>query len=903
MKTKIKNVQTSPVKLGKRGFYKIVLLLIIILCTPLIIQFTNKNYETEKSDSIINNIGISGQESFTKQWLNNTSFEDPIQPAWFPLFGSLGDNSDVNATTSTGQVNYEVKGESNTFDNVSSIPKPADGWLPFNNSYFITPDYYGIDSLTGVMASHTYDESVDQSRNRPSIHWRRNITMPVNMSEYIITSASINATVNGSADTNVETPSDDLTTGGAGWSATYYDYARFYVKISNLDYEDLYEVAYYQTVNLGQGDQIPGGSGTINYLTDTIMSVIEESTLIFYLTRALENDDFHFGITLGIDVYTEDNYDVYDLDIFHSLRIKSFNLSFSYEKRMNELTSVSWNQNADKISDLSNDTVIVNEARLNFMYKIDQDWPTSSPNSEFRILINNNQHPETIKLNTANSTFQIAKLGGFDVTSLITDDVNLSIQLFLADSFGLNRTITTSIDDVTLNITYTIIFPDKGADLHLFINNNNITSDPNFELTVGQQLNITIKYMNQTGDHITNATVLLSGNFTGTLNESVSLEQYTIILDTDISNVGANFLTITAKAENYQLLKITPTITINKITTNDLQVILNDINKTLDPNIALIVNEELNITIQYQDETGTHIPNATVRLISEGVTKTLNESLLLEHYSTIVNTSDRFKIGGNLLTIEAKTSTFQTKYALINLYIRKINVEVETVSGSNTIISNSGQDILLQIRLNNTDFGGFMKNALVTYISDIGRNGIIEDLDNNGIYETNITGLPEGAFSFTIQAIINDNYNIQEFELTIVVIQETEDSTLFRILFILSIILVSALGSYLIAYYKYLKYPRPVRKIRKYRKTLTRKNSPNIVILDREKSFSIVFSHEESGNLKLQKQKPSETPKQEIKSPKQEKPKLESEELLKESLEMKKGLDKIVDESRKTKKS
>ncbi|MFW9772958.1 MAG: hypothetical protein ACFFEO_12445, partial [Candidatus Thorarchaeota archaeon] len=222
MKIKMKSCRSNKERKIFGIFLKITFLLILILVIPLIIQVTSKNSFTGNFNSINDKLGITGQESFIKQWLNNTSFDDPIQPTWFPLFGSLGDNSDVNATTSTGQVNFEVTGESYDFNNVSGIPKPADGWLPFNNSYFITPDSYEMDGLSGAMASHTYDESVDQSRNRPSIHWRRNITMPVNMSEYIITSASISATVNGSADTNVETPSDDLSTGGtSSWSATY----------------------------------------------------------------------------------------------------------------------------------------------------------------------------------------------------------------------------------------------------------------------------------------------------------------------------------------------------------------------------------------------------------------------------------------------------------------------------------------------------------------------------------------------------------------------------------------------------------------------------------------------------------------------------------------------------------
>ncbi|MFW9785911.1 MAG: hypothetical protein ACFFFB_26740, partial [Candidatus Heimdallarchaeota archaeon] len=577
-------------------------------------------------------------------------------------------------------------------------------------------------------------------------------------------------------------------------------------------------------------------------------------------------------------------------DTWDLLTIRTFNLSFTYEKKINQFSGASWSQDADKISEVSNDTVIVNKAILNFKYKIDQDWPTLSPNSEFRILINDNQHSETIKLSTANSTYQDVKPGGFDITALITEDVNLSIQLFIADEFSLNQTITTSIDDITLNISYTVIFPDKETKLDLFMNNENRTLDPNFELTVGQQLNLTIKYLNQTGNHIPNATVLLSGNFTGFLTEYPILEQYSIIIDTDISNVGINFLTITAQAENFQLIKITPILTVSKVVTNDLQVFLNGVNKTLDPNINLIIGQDLNITVKYQDIVGVHIPNATVRLLSNRLTLNLNDSIVLKQYSVVINTSDRIDIGGNLLTIEAETPLFQTKFAFISLYVRKINIEINTVSGSDTIAKNLGQDITIEIRLNNTDFGSFMKNAFVTYISDNGRwSGRLRDDDNDGVYVGNITGLPEGVYTFTISAIISDNYDIPDFEISIIINRIGEDSTLFQILAILSIILASAIGSYLIAYYKYLKYPRPVRKVRKYRKALRRKNAPQVVIIGRDKLFRMAFRHET--DIEVQKQ--------ELTSPKSEskqiEAKLESEELIKKSLEMKESLDKLVD--------
>ncbi|MFX1489920.1 MAG: hypothetical protein ACFFBI_12270, partial [Promethearchaeota archaeon] len=376
-------------------------------------------------------------------------------------------------------------------------------------------------------------------------------------------------------------------------------------------------------------------------------------------------------------------------------------------------------------------------------------------------------------------------------------------------------------------------------------------------------------------------------------------KQYSIIINTDISNIGVNFLTITAKAENYQLYKITPTLTVNKVTTNDLQIFLNNENMTLDPNIALIIGEELNITVKYEDIMGVHIPNATVRLLTERLTLSLTENVTLEQYSVIVDTSDRINIGGNLLTIEAKTPTFQTKYAYINLYVRRINVEI---IAPDIIVKNRGEDIMLQIRLNNTDFGVFMSGATVQYTSDFPetyeqRTGFLEDR-NDGSYNITIKDLPAGTFALTITAFLGDNYKIEDSKIIIIIgYQAPEDSTLFQILFILSVILVTALGAYLIAYYKYLKYPRPIRKVRKYRKTLNRKNAPDVTIIDRETAFGMAYRHGQAVSAKLQKQEPSGVPAPEG-EPKVPETKMESEELIKKSVEMKKGLDEIVDKSK-----
>jgi len=399
-------------------------------------------------------------ELLDKQWLLNPTFEAPIEPTWFSTRN--GDLTDTDASTSLGFVNYEVLGETDIYSNVTNTPLDSD-WDEFNNTYFILPDGTHEINQFGCEASHEFQENTDQSRNRPSVHWRRNITMPADMSDYIITSASISAVVNGSGDTNLETPSDDLSYAGFGYFATYYDYARFYIKFSNLDYTNLYEVAYFQTVDLGIGDQFIQTVGDVDYLNDTLMTVIDEPTLIFYLTKALEADSYNFGITLGIDIYCEDNYNSGDRDTFYSLLIKSVNLNFSYEKKIDQLSSVSWNQQAPEING-SNVEVI--GSNLKFNYKVSELWSTNlSSNSEIRILINDKQHTETIKLTTADLTFQEAKSGGFNLIDITFpyEIMNISIQLFLADEFGLSKGYTFSIDDVYLEISYTeTIIPPGG---------------------------------------------------------------------------------------------------------------------------------------------------------------------------------------------------------------------------------------------------------------------------------------------------------------------------------------------------------------------------------------------------------------------------------------------------------
>lgn len=436
-----------------------IIVLLLVLLSPLMSYFNTAQiaYYKNENEGVKSSYIVPGGGS----WLKNSNFDTTIAP-WFPRIS--GDSSDVNTSYSPSQANLEIIGDHRIFE-ISGTPTEID-WHNVTNPLFpALPDNYGIDS-NGCWANHTWIDPTDPNQS-PSIHWERNVTMPVNMSDYVITSASIsavyNATVtaypggafNPSENYGVETPGDQTGTPASDYQRDY-DSVRFYVLISDLDDNEKYEIAWYQSIDLGKDS-----AGAYDNITDSFMNPVVQETLIFYLSSLFKRDNSHFKITLGIRIKCIDNWN-YDRDRWDSLRIKSCNLNFTYEKKIDKFTTVSWNQIGNQIN---GDNVYITGANLTFKYKTDQPWPeVLSPNSEIRMLINNNSHTETINLNLATTTFQEAKPEGFDVGYLILKAVNisLSIQLYLADEFLFNETITISLDDIFLEITYFTVYPDIG---------------------------------------------------------------------------------------------------------------------------------------------------------------------------------------------------------------------------------------------------------------------------------------------------------------------------------------------------------------------------------------------------------------------------------------------------------
>ena len=446
---------------------------IFLIFTASIIQANNVN-----DGSLEVNMSLSSQDNIVDQWfkksydvqmIENSNFDNSI--GWIPEYD--GDVRDITADISNNEANYNVVGEIHTETLISGTPNSTSSMNWHNATNPEIPVYptqgHGIDE-NGCFSSHLWAEQLGTTTNayqKTSVQWEKVITMPNNMSDYTITAASINLLVNATAKSYV----------GCGFGDVWHwegvevagdvdmtgfiegDYIKFFVRLSNLNRDVDYSVAEYQTTTLGQdGAQV---ADSYDYLNDVIFETDDMNDLIFFLNQVLKNGDYqNYFIIIGIEYNCEDNCST-DLDEFPEAYIKECNFNVTYVKKINQLTSLSWKYLGNQIDNLGGIVEII-ESKLYFDYRIDKNWPTeSSPNSEFRLFINDQEYSESIKLSGATTILKPGKVEGFDVTKLIPNDksFNISIQVYLADNFDLNESYIISIDNVIFDIEYDIFFP------------------------------------------------------------------------------------------------------------------------------------------------------------------------------------------------------------------------------------------------------------------------------------------------------------------------------------------------------------------------------------------------------------------------------------------------------------
>jgi len=745
---------------NKVGFFLVILIVFSIIAQTSFVNLKD-NSMVEKKIENLQHSKVS-KVTNTRQWIINGDFSSSDN--WTSAKSTLGDPDDVDAIISGGTANYTINGESGLYS-ISGVPNST--WTAFNNSDWGVGmnegTERGISDNYGCWVSYTWNEVDDQTGGTPSVHWKRNITLPVNMSDYKITSASLNVTFNatvtatGTGGIDVFDDNSQLQVG---------DYARFYVLISDI--ENVYQpfqVANNRTKYLGDDGPPP-----IDTIETTSLTNIDEALLINYLELILGVNSTTFTMTLGIDLFCEDNNPTYDEDTWDKLRINFINLTFTYEKKMDQQTSVSWNQEGDKPSDIITNPFVIDEAILNFTYKVnDTLLKALSPNSEIQILINGFPHSESIKLWTAETTFQNASLNGFDVTRLIDKDknINVSIQVYLSDDFELNRTITFSIDDIYLNITYTEDVTDIETKLQLFLDGIDKTDDPVISLPLGVNLNITVKYTNLTREHIPLAEVNLEGKVSGTLDPDPPFDQYSLTINTNDSGIGVSLLAVIAQKPLYEINQTQFFVEVTERET-ELLLFLNGNPKNDGETFNVEVDETVNITVYFRDnETHQHLPDATVVLLGwDQLNETNNQ-----YFNITINTNDLDR-GINAFTIFAQLINYTTNS--INFFIEVFERATQYQLFLNDIDSTLNPLIILTVfeTLNITvkyldnETGNYIPNATLQYIGG-GLSGNLTEYETLEFYSKNINttalGIGVTIINVIAQKTLYETQNIQFF--------------------------------------------------------------------------------------------------------------------------------------------
>jgi len=535
------------------------------------------------------------------------------------------------------------------------------------------------------------------------------------------------------------------------------------------------------------------------------------------------------------------NTSAYEVNKLHSLIINVNELNYEPQSILIKV-------------DITERSTNIDELFLNHIDKTSEKSISLTSGELLNITINYKDLLTSNFLSGASSTITGCGLSEVLNENLVFNHYSVILNSSIFDLGATFLTISIQLENYSVSaVSFTIFISERGSIAEVFINSTQYI-DNYIIVEVWQTINITITYNDLiTGNHLSNATVELLG--IGFLTENLVFEQYTIIIDADVLGQGIDFLNILAKKAKYesQPLQITVEITERK---TDLYMYLNGLNKTIDKFIELPIGSQINFTIEYFDSTGQFVSGALVQLLGEGLSLNLTENISFQHYSIMI-TSNQLDVGVRLLTIIAFKNNYQVQTIDIRLNIQRIRTNITTTLGESVINISPGQTVTLNIVLNDLDFGGTIKNATVTYTWIYG-NGILTDSNNDGIYTTTLSNIPDGSHTITISAYAGDNYSFERYEVVITVIRPAEEILLFQILLIVSSIATASALIYLYLYQKVLKYPKQVRKVRKFSKTLGKTKNPRIDITEREKAFSVEYQSELNKTSKLLKGKPVE---------------------------------------------
>ncbi|MFX0033405.1 MAG: hypothetical protein ACFE9P_12135 [Candidatus Hermodarchaeota archaeon] len=431
-----------------------------------------------------------------------------------------------------------------------------------------------------------------------------------------------------------------------------------------------------------------------------------------------------------------------------------------------------------------------------------------------------------------------------------TVDINGSgVSELLTEAYN-NYSVLIDTNDLNQGANFLTIFARKSGyepqtillvieiiqletDLTLFIDGAEQPLNPSITRYPNEIINVTASYDTSIPvSHISGAIVDINGSGVSELLTE-AYNNYSVLINTIDLNQGVNFLTIFARKSGYEPHSILLIIQIVQIKT-DIQIFLNDYNKTLDPVFNLTIGQDLNLTIKYTDQTGAFIPNATITLIGEGKLWQLGKDSTFQQYYIILNTTE-LGTGGKLFSIIAQKSNFEAITKDLYITINRIAAQISTLSGETQIEAEIGDNVLLQIILNDPIFSANITGATVTYKWAYGQ-GELFDSDNNGIFEVVLYNVPEGVHTITINAIAGEEYDFKSYQITLIVMPSGGIADLTWLIYILGGGIVGMVTIFTL-YQKHFKYPPMVRKIRKLRKKVRKEKKLKKVLLNEREAI------------------------------------------------------------------
>jgi hypothetical protein len=402
------------------------------------------------------------------------------------------------------------------------------------------------------------------------------------------------------------------------------------------------------------------------------------------------------------------------------------------------------------------------------------------------------------------------------------------------------------------SVFFAVIVSERPTSLQLFLDGvpkleNDITT-----IQVGEIINITVVLKDELiNEHLSNASVFILGK--GTLDENVTLKHYNITIKAEDLNQGFTILTLQAQKQNFENQTIHFIIEVIERKTQ-IQLLLNNENKTLDKSLVLLYGKTLNVTVRYTDNvTKDHISSAKIQFFGEEIDYNLSENFVLDQYELLINT-DQLKIGVNFITVIANKTNYQLYSLLLKITVSEISTEIEPVSGLSVETIKPGQSFTIALTLKDLNYTTTVKNAVITYIWELGE-GTLTDLDNDGTYEAILENVPEGTYTIIFIIQTGDQYDFKRYSITLNAIFSVEEFFMFLIILIIAVSAAAVLGIYIIAYQKVLKYPKSVRKVRGSRKKLKKKKAPKLDLMSREQSLDYIFENELGDYSKTLKKK------------------------------------------------